>query len=252
MTPVEILNFILEKEKLNPSKLSKVLGYERPQAIYDIRKGKAKSLSGDFVKRVVTAFPNSGYTFEFLLSGSKGSLEGKCSQEEKKNGILSIDAIGERVKKLIEYKKCSVNSFAKVIGIRQNTLHQQLTGDRRVSMEVIYSIIISYSDIDANWLITGKGNMLKEDKASSDNGGDVKEEVEALKKEIKRLIEVNEDYETILKNRDKFEEGLANDIIALKEKISLLKGENKILRELAGLKFNKDEVTPEEDERKGA
>lgn len=77
MTPTEVLNFILEKENLNPNRLSKMLGYERSQAIYDIKKGKAKSISTDFANRVIKNFPNSGYTLAFLLTGDKKLLEMK-------------------------------------------------------------------------------------------------------------------------------------------------------------------------------
>lgn len=105
MPPKEILEFILKKENITYPKLAEAMGISRPQPLYDIRDGKIKSISGNYARKIIAAFPNSGYTFEFLLSGNKGSLEEKYPQEEKKNGILSIDAIVERVKKAYRIQK---------------------------------------------------------------------------------------------------------------------------------------------------
>lgn len=75
----------------------------------------------------------------------------------------------DRVRKIIEYKQCSVNSFAEMIGVKQNTLNQQLTGDRKLSLDVIQKIVISCDDISPQWLLTGDGEMLKNISENSQN-----------------------------------------------------------------------------------
>lgn len=159
MTPIEILNFILEKENLNPNRLSKMLGYERAQAVYDIKKGKAKSISSDFANRVIKTFPNSGYTLAFLLTGDEQLLETFPFEETEIQDNANM--IGDRIKKIMSEKNCSVNSFAAMIGVRQNTLSQQLTGDRKISLNIVQKIALSFDDIDIHWILTGKGPMLK-------------------------------------------------------------------------------------------
>ena len=75
----------------------------------------------------------------------------------------------DRVKKVIEYKQYSVNSFAEMIGVKQNTLNQQLTGDRKLSLDVIQKIVIHCDDISPEWLLTGSGSMLKKNLENSEN-----------------------------------------------------------------------------------
>lgn len=75
----------------------------------------------------------------------------------------------DRVRKIIEYKQCSVNSFAEMIGVKQNTLNQQLTGDRKLSLDVIQKIVINCDDISPHWLLTGEGEMLKNISENSEN-----------------------------------------------------------------------------------
>lgn len=75
----------------------------------------------------------------------------------------------DRVRKIIEYKQYSVNSFAEMIGVKQNTLNQQLTGDRKLSLDVIQKIVINCDDISPQWLLTGDGEMLKNISENSQN-----------------------------------------------------------------------------------
>ena len=75
----------------------------------------------------------------------------------------------DRVRKIIEYKQCSTNSFAEMIGVKQNTLNQQLTGDRKLSLDVVRKIISTCNDISAEWLLTGDGKMLKNISENSEN-----------------------------------------------------------------------------------
>lgn len=116
-----------------------------------------------------------------------------------------------------------------MIGIRQNTLHQQLTGDRRVSMEVIYSIIISYSDIDANWLITGKGEMLKKENISNvvEKGDNASFANSPLSE---KYIDYQRKEEEFSKREDSYLASIGNlsaNIRSLRQEIEILKGQLK-------------------------
>lgn len=109
----------------------------------------------------------------------------------------------DRVRKIIEYKQCSTNSFAEMIGVKQNTLNQQLTGDRKLSLDVVRKIISTCNDISAEWLLTGEGEMLKNiPESDSQNDIQLPEVPEANKSEtetIKSLLSVISDQANILK-----------------------------------------------------
>ena len=48
-----------------------------------------------------------------------------------------------RIKKIIEHTGLSERAFAETIGVKQNTLNQQLKGERGLSLETISKILIS-------------------------------------------------------------------------------------------------------------
>ena len=68
----------------------------------------------------------------------------------------------DRIKKVIDYKNCSVNAFSKMIGVNQSTIQQQLTEERKISLDIIEKILITFEEISSDWLIMGKGEMLKQ------------------------------------------------------------------------------------------
>ena len=65
--------------------------------------------------------------------------------------------IVQRIKKLIEekYGARGTTSFAKAIGIEQVTLSRQLNGQRGVSLDVIESVLGTFPDVSAEWLLRG-------------------------------------------------------------------------------------------------
>lgn len=67
----------------------------------------------------------------------------------------------ERIKTIMSYYHLSVNAFAAKITANQVTINQQMNGDRKVSLETVLKIINSFDLISPEWLLTGKGEMLK-------------------------------------------------------------------------------------------
>ena len=67
----------------------------------------------------------------------------------------------ERVKKIIEAKSKSVREFSSMIGVKQVTLNQQISGSRSLSLDVVIAILNSFEDISAEWLLRGSGEMIK-------------------------------------------------------------------------------------------
>lgn len=67
----------------------------------------------------------------------------------------------DRVKEVLRAKSKSVREFAELIGVKQVTLNQQLAGDRKLSLDIVQSILNSFEDISSEWLLRGKGDMIK-------------------------------------------------------------------------------------------
>ena len=70
----------------------------------------------------------------------------------------------ERILKLIETKTYGNEAdFALKIGIKQQTLNNYTNGKRPVKLDTVLAILHTYSDVSAEWLLRGKGEMLISD-----------------------------------------------------------------------------------------
>ena len=69
----------------------------------------------------------------------------------------------ERLKKIREYKKMSQAEFAKLLGIGQSTLAMMETGKREI-LDRHIKTICSICKVNENWLRTGEGKMINEDR----------------------------------------------------------------------------------------
>ncbi len=68
----------------------------------------------------------------------------------------------ERIKQLIAYLNLTQSAFADRMGMKQQNLSRILNGKVNIGDGVINKIILSY-DVNKEWLIEGKGKMLKSD-----------------------------------------------------------------------------------------
>lgn len=95
------------------------------------------------------------------------------------NKIEKIPEINARIMQVIDYySNKNVTKFANSIEITQQTLNRLFIIDKRTgkyplaTTEIIKKISEMY-DIDANWILTGKGDMLKSSSKISPSGAPV-------------------------------------------------------------------------------
>ena len=81
MTTQERINEILLRFNINAKVLSERLGYDRPQVIYDIQKGKTKGISGALASKIISVFPEIDKAW--LLTGEGDMLSGTVSQSNQ-------------------------------------------------------------------------------------------------------------------------------------------------------------------------
>lgn len=70
----DIINKLLIYSELNAKSFSEKIGLERPQAIYDILKGKTKSISLAMQDKILSVFPELNRTW--LMTGEGEMLKG--------------------------------------------------------------------------------------------------------------------------------------------------------------------------------
>lgn len=85
--------------------------------------------------------------------------------EDKKSILFRINNFRENI-------KMSKSSLAAAIGIEQTTLNNQFLGKRSLSLDLVINLLNTYSDLSAEWLIRGTGNMLISENINSDSNID--------------------------------------------------------------------------------
>lgn len=101
--------------------------------------------------------------------------------------------INERILYLIEFKaNNNKKKFAEMIGYAPQVISNIVSGRKtKPSFEVIHSIISSFVDINPDWLLTGKGEMLRTEGSAGPPSADQVEILELLRWKVERLEEEN-------------------------------------------------------------
>lgn len=76
---------------------------------------------------------------------------------------MNSKTIKERILEVFRKNNLNVNRASKVLGIPQRTLNRQINEDGRVGMELLYAIIDNFPEISIAWLLTGEGEMFRDD-----------------------------------------------------------------------------------------
>ncbi|HAN19858.1 MAG: hypothetical protein A2X13_12830 [Bacteroidetes bacterium GWC2_33_15] len=64
-----------------------------------------------------------------------------------------------RIIQFLKENDLTSTRFADVIGVQRSSISHILSGRNKPSFDFIEKMLIAYPDINAQWLITGKGNM---------------------------------------------------------------------------------------------
>lgn len=69
--------------------------------------------------------------------------------------------IVENIYKFIDYKSITVYEFSKLCGLSNGYLAKQRANKGNISSQIINKILKKYPEINLEWLLSGKGNMIK-------------------------------------------------------------------------------------------
>lgn len=67
-----------------------------------------------------------------------------------------------RIAQLISYKCISASKFADMLSIQRSSISHILSGRNNPGLDILQKIIHTFPEINAEWLLTGKGEMLKD------------------------------------------------------------------------------------------
>lgn len=73
--------------------------------------------------------------------------------------MLKFTFMKDRIIKFLKEMNLTSTKFADEIGVQRSSISHILSGRNKPSFDFIEKMLIAYPDIDAQWLITGKGTM---------------------------------------------------------------------------------------------
>lgn len=109
--------------------------------------------------------------------------------------------ISERILLIIKEKYLSKRSFSKAIGCTDTAINNILNKRNDPGYKILFGILQTYDNISAEWLLTGKGKMLKETSSLlSDDQQHLFDICEVLKMKNEKLLSVIEEKDLMIKN----------------------------------------------------
>ncbi|WP_353128354.1 hypothetical protein [Parapedobacter pyrenivorans] len=114
----------------------------------------------------------------------------------------------KRIKDYIDFKRIKISVFEKSVGFSNGLFGGQLKKNKTIGIDKLENILTVYPDLNANWVLTGKESMLR---------NDVREEatVKSQSTEHELANDLKRNHEEVIAS--------LNDVIAAQQKtISLL------------------------------
>lgn len=65
-----------------------------------------------------------------------------------------------RIKQFIDYKGLNIRSFEIEVGFSNGAFASQLKNGKTIGVDKLENILNTFPELNANWLLTGKGRML--------------------------------------------------------------------------------------------
>lgn len=73
----------------------------------------------------------------------------------------------DRIKLYIDAKGISISAFEKSVGMSNASFSKAIKNNGAIGTDKLENILSVYSDLSSEWLLTGKGNMLKGEEVST-------------------------------------------------------------------------------------
>ena len=118
----------------------------------------------------------------------------------------------ERIKQFIDYKGIAISAFEKSIGMSNASFGKSLKTGGTIGGDKLENILITYSELNPVWLMTGKGEMLKKPENSMAEEpqmiaflrellAEKEAKIDSLQDRINELIEENARLRTLLEQK---------------------------------------------------
>lgn len=131
--------------------------------------------------------------------------------------MANNDTINGRIREIILSAGITDSAFAKRIGVTQSVIASMFQRGTEPSAKVLTSILLTYEDISAEWLLRGKGQMLLSEETPDPN-------IERME----RLVDTIATLQGTLNEYMKTNQLLTDELKKAKGELAMLKNERNI------------------------
>lgn len=130
----------------------------------------------------------------------------------------------DRIKKVIDHGQLTSSKFADIINVQRSSISHILSGRNNPSLEVVQKILTSFSTLNSEWLLFGRGAMYKNEENSHSENIKPKEKVaKNVERTEKELFSNSNDEDTEIDDTSETNE--EEEIIQNAPKIKNVKNE---------------------------
>lgn len=131
--------------------------------------------------------------------------------------MTNNSTINGRIREIILSAGITDSAFAKRIGVTQSVIASMFQRGTEPSAKVLTSILLTYEDISAEWLLRGKGQMLLSEVTPDPN-------IE----QMKRLVDTITTLQGIITEQTKTNQLLTEELKKAKGELTMLKNERNV------------------------
>lgn len=131
--------------------------------------------------------------------------------------MANNNTINGRIREIILSAGITDSAFAKRIGVTQSVIASMFQRGTEPSAKVLTSILVTYEDISAEWLLRGKGQMLLSEETPDPN-------IERME----RLVDTIATLQGTLNEYMKTNQLLTDELKKAKGELAMLKNERNI------------------------
>ena len=131
--------------------------------------------------------------------------------------MTNNNTINGRIREIILSAGITDSAFAKRIGVTQSVIASMFQRGTEPSAKVLTSILLTYEDISAEWLLRGKGQMLLSEVTPDPN-------IE----QMKRLVDTITTLLGIITEQTKTNQLLTEELKKAKGELTMLKNERNV------------------------
>ncbi len=109
-----------------------------------------------------------------------------------------------RIKQYIDYKGLSLRAFEASIGVSNGAITSQMKPGKTIGVDRLENILRIYEELSADWVMTGRGTMIREEYASKEAANASENASKVIPKDLERLeelYEVNKKYTQLLEEK---------------------------------------------------